>query len=327
MYHTPLSGLLIYALRHNFQAYMIRLHLWGIGTGYDSFAKFCDALQKRRLGGAEMMACYLKQRGDFVSRQLSFAGTEFDMVSDITSAQSVNDYNLCSKLWIRLYEELLAAERCGDVRAPGFATSKGTGAQKRVGGAGKRGYFWAAHQRFFKAMCNAIKAPKLVEEAKKELAKGNCVVIALMGTGEGRMKDSIEKFVPMDEIPSLLQLTFDQVITYCFVTPDKDDEGSKTDDEDEDDEEDDKDGKKKDDDDDDEDDDNTYDGAGKKRSKKRLKKQSADDDSDDDVTFARSSSSSSSSSSNSSGSSGSSRRRWAAATGAWTLASLPRPRS
>ena len=48
MYHTPLSGLLIYALRHNFQAYMIRLHLWGIGTGYDSFAKFCDALQKRR---------------------------------------------------------------------------------------------------------------------------------------------------------------------------------------------------------------------------------------------------------------------------------------
>ena len=49
-------------------AYMIRLGLWGPGTGYDTFSKFCSALQKRDLGGSEMMACYLKQRGDFVSK-------------------------------------------------------------------------------------------------------------------------------------------------------------------------------------------------------------------------------------------------------------------
>ena len=44
--------------------------------------------------------------------------------------------------------------------------------------------FWGGHMRFFRQLCTAAKVPSIVELAKQELDKGNCVVIGLQSTGE-----------------------------------------------------------------------------------------------------------------------------------------------
>lgn len=40
-------------------------------------------------------------------------------------------------------------------------------------------HYWGCHQRFFRAMCMAMKVPSVCEMAKQALAENKCVVIGL----------------------------------------------------------------------------------------------------------------------------------------------------
>lgn len=50
-----------------------------------------------------------------------------------------------------------------------------------------------AHQRFFRALCIAMKVDVAIEEAKKALENDMCVVIGLQTTGEARANDAAKK--------------------------------------------------------------------------------------------------------------------------------------
>ena len=52
--------------------------------------------------------------------------------------------------------------------------------------------FWSSHQRFFKYMCIAAKVPTAIDEAKKALDAGKCVVVGLQSTGEARTLGQLE---------------------------------------------------------------------------------------------------------------------------------------
>ncbi|CAM9717560.1 unnamed protein product [Scytosiphon promiscuus] len=56
--------------------------------------------------------------------------------------------------------------------------------------------YWAAHQRFFRAMCIAFKVEKAVEITNKALAENMCVVIGLQSTGESNMRDAVRRGDP-----------------------------------------------------------------------------------------------------------------------------------
>lgn len=63
---------------------------------------------------------------------------------------------------------------------------------------------WAAHQRFFLSMILAIKIPDCVKLVKKEIERGNAVVIGLFSTGEALVgeekEDSEELFSAPQQI-------------------------------------------------------------------------------------------------------------------------------
>ena len=61
-------------------AYMTRLGLWGTGTPFSAFNDFLTAIEKRGVGGMEVVAMDMKLRGMYVARQLSFQGSTFQVV-------------------------------------------------------------------------------------------------------------------------------------------------------------------------------------------------------------------------------------------------------
>ena len=101
------------------------------------------------------------------------------------------------------------------------------------------------------------------------------------------MASELRMGATFEEIPSLLQLTFDQVIAYCFEMPDSDEKEFDNDDDDDDDDDDDND------DDGGDSNDDATDADGSKRQKKRHKNEGANSDrEDDDVTIVEVSSNS-----------------------------------
>jgi hypothetical protein len=53
--------------------------------------------------------------------------------------------------------------------------------------------FWGDHQRFFRQVIAAMKAPTVIEETEKALTDGKSVVISLVGTGEARTRDLVAR--------------------------------------------------------------------------------------------------------------------------------------
>ena len=56
----------------------------------------------------ELVSMHLKQQGAFVSRMLSFANCEFELVSDVMDADMERVYNRSAALWDRLRVEVCA---------------------------------------------------------------------------------------------------------------------------------------------------------------------------------------------------------------------------
>ncbi|XP_022100278.1 protein FORGETTER 1-like [Acanthaster planci] len=157
-------------------AFMERLGMWGEGASFESFEKFLNAINKRGLGVAEMMAMEMKASGMYVSRGLSFKQAEFVTVEMDLTDEQIKMYDTAAHVWNELKKALEAAlgrTNTGPTRIWPF--------------------FWSCHQRFFKQLCLGVKVPRIVEEAKKALDEGYCVVIGLQSTGEASMDSEITK--------------------------------------------------------------------------------------------------------------------------------------
>ncbi len=60
-------------------AYMTRLGLWGGGTPFKTFNSFIQSVDRRGVGGMELVAMDMKLRGMYIARQLSFHGVNFNI--------------------------------------------------------------------------------------------------------------------------------------------------------------------------------------------------------------------------------------------------------
>lgn len=89
-------------------AYMGRLGLWGSGTAFATFADFAKAAGRSGHRGMQLMvALELKARGCLVSRTLSYAGAEFEMLRVSLSAAALRQYCGACELWAQLLVRLL----------------------------------------------------------------------------------------------------------------------------------------------------------------------------------------------------------------------------
>ncbi|KAL5109819.1 hypothetical protein TcWFU_001472 [Taenia crassiceps] len=167
-------------------AYMTRLGLWGGGTPFKEFNSFIQFIERRGVGGMELVAMDMKLRGMYIARQLSFHGVKFtirpvQIEYVMLNGQSfVNVYNQSADLWVRAYEFFSEAARLINASDKYRKTMWGQ--------------FWSAHQRFFKYLCIAAKVDACVELCKMALNAEKCVVIGLQSTGEAKTLEQVEEF-------------------------------------------------------------------------------------------------------------------------------------
>lgn len=185
--------------------YMTRLGIWGKGTPYKTFADFCTSIDKRGVGGMEMVAVELKMRGSYIARQLSFKTTTFHVRIATLNEEFVKLYDDCVDLWAKALESFSTATALVEEKTGKNCRTIWTS-------------FWAAHQKFFKYLCIGAKVPLVVEIAEDALANDKCVVIGLQSTGEAKTMEALEDG-DINEFVSTARATFESLVENHFPGP------------------------------------------------------------------------------------------------------------
>ncbi|XP_078433295.1 RING/FYVE/PHD zinc finger superfamily protein isoform X2 [Wolffia australiana] len=169
--------------------YMVRLGLWGLGTCFPKFHDFLGVLDKGGVGALELVAMDMKARGMYVCRNLSYKGTDFEVIEAPLEDKMMSMYNKAAEFWTELRAELLCASAF-------YSEEKSTSGQLwRL--------YWASHQRFFQHMCMSAKVPAVVKLAKQALIENKCAVIGLQSTGEARTEEAVSKYgIELDDFVS-----------------------------------------------------------------------------------------------------------------------------
>ena len=162
-------------------AYMVRLGLWGPGTAFENFGAFDKAIDKAGVGAMELIALDMKQRGMYLSRNLSYKDATFETINVHLDERQATLYDRCALFWQAMQECFESAleqlHSCDGWVAPKHAMAQ----------------FWGAHQRFFKQLCMSVKVPQVVRVAQECRAKGYAVVVGLQTTGEARMVEALKE--------------------------------------------------------------------------------------------------------------------------------------
>ncbi|KAL7053455.1 hypothetical protein AAHC03_027120 [Spirometra sp. Aus1] len=192
-------------------AYMTRLGLWGEGTPFPTFISFIQTLERRGVGGMELVAMDMKLRGMYIARQLSFQGVNFTIQPveiehvELNNERFVNVYNQSADLWVYAYR--FFSEACR-ILNPSDKFRKTMWGQ-----------FWSAHQRFFKYLCIAAKVDACVKLTRTALAQGKCVVIGLQSTGEAKTLEQVEEQgSDLGEFVSTAKGVFQSLVEKYFPT-------------------------------------------------------------------------------------------------------------
>ncbi|VDN09853.1 unnamed protein product, partial [Dibothriocephalus latus] len=170
-------------------AYMTRLGLWGEGTPFPTFLSFIQTLERRGVGGMELVAMDMKLRGMYIARQLSFQGVNFTIQPveiehvELNHERFINVYNQSADLWVYAYR--FFSEACR-ILNPSDKFRKTMWGQ-----------FWSAHQRFFKYLCIAAKVDACVKLTRTALAQGKVIVFYRF-----RINLLLIVFKSMDSVPS-----------------------------------------------------------------------------------------------------------------------------
>jgi len=155
---------------------MSRLGLWGRGTPFPDFNTFAAKIERAGVGAMELLAMDMKARGMFVSRMLAFTGCSFEVRQCVLEQSDESLYDAAVDFWEDLLQGLeKAVEIVGRDPSSLFRL------------------YWGAHQSFFKQLLNSMKARFAIQEAEAALARGKCVVIGLLSTGEAKANEAAER--------------------------------------------------------------------------------------------------------------------------------------
>jgi hypothetical protein len=147
-------------------------------------------MSKGGFGAMELVAMHMKANGSYISRNLSFANAEFDIIEVELSRDFRDMYDSACEIWHRL-----------------IAHPEWWGKEMRL--------VWSAQQRFFGQMIMASKIPEVVRLVKKLIADNMCCVIGLQSTGESGVKSS-EDSTSDTLFSNASNIILDLVTTYCI---------------------------------------------------------------------------------------------------------------
>jgi len=141
-----------------------RLGLVGPGLIFKCFDELKNALGKHKETGLELLTAQLSHEGLFLARCISYHGTRAEHLSCTMSAEHEKLYETCAKIYADLWDT-------------GLYESKFP-----------KGYYVGSKVRFFKSLLLLAKLPDVVARVRSELAKGQQVVVTVLGTSEAALK-------------------------------------------------------------------------------------------------------------------------------------------
>ena len=174
-------------------AYAVRLGLWGPGTAFANREKFITEIREGGIAAMELVARDLKASGLYLSRALSFAGVEYDILQHDLSPDQIDVYDQYSEAWSIIHRNMEEAlEITGIVDAIEDATLN---SQAK---AAARSRFESAKQRFFGQILLSMKLPSLFPAIDQHLNEEDSVVIQLVSTAEAILDRRLADLDPQE---------------------------------------------------------------------------------------------------------------------------------
>lgn len=172
-------------------AYAVRLGLWGPGTAFANREKFITEIREGGIAAMELVARDLKASGLYLSRALSFAGVEYEILQHDLTPDQIEIYDQYSEGWSIIHRNMEdALELTGIVDALENATLN---SQAK---AAARSRFESAKQRFFGQLLLSMKLPSLFPAIDQHLTEGDSVVIQLVSTAEAILDRRLAELDP-----------------------------------------------------------------------------------------------------------------------------------
>ncbi len=162
-------------------AYLTRLGLWGQSTPFTDVRDFISKIASGGLAAMEVVARDMKSMGLYLSRNLSFKGVEYDTLEHTINPMQKEIYNTMSKAWQKVLANVYAALEITGGKKNGRAI------------ANAKSQFYNSMQRFYNQIIISMSMPSVIVDIKKELEKGNSIVIQIVNTLEAATKRAIAK--------------------------------------------------------------------------------------------------------------------------------------
>jgi hypothetical protein len=172
-------------------AYATRLGLWGPETAFATREKFVGDIREGGIAAMELVARDLKSLGLYVSRALSFAGVEYEILEhELTDAQ-ISVYDAYAEAWAIIHgnlREALEATRIVDADSGDTLNSGAKAAAISI--------FEGTKQRFFAQLLLSMKLPSLLPAIEQSLRDDHSVVVQLVSTAEAMLNRRLAELTP-----------------------------------------------------------------------------------------------------------------------------------
>lgn len=178
-------------------AYAVRLGLWGPHTAFANRDQFISDIKAGGIAAMEVVARELKGSGLYVSRMLSLAGVEYEILEHKLTADQIRDFDTYAEAWASIHRNLEHVLELANI------TDSLSG--KTLNGqalAAARSRFESSKQRFFGQILLAYKLPSLFPAIEADLEAGMSDVVQLVSTAEAMLDRRIAE-LSADERASL----------------------------------------------------------------------------------------------------------------------------
>lgn len=172
-------------------AYAVRLGLWGPHTAFANRDQFISDIKAGGIAAMEVVARELKGSGLYLSRMLSYAGVEYDILEHRLTSEQIRDFDTYADAWAEIHRNLdLVLELANVTDSIDGRTLNGQAL------AAARSRFESSKQRFFGQLLLTYKLPSLFPAIEQDLENERSAVVQLVSTAEAMLDRRIADLSP-----------------------------------------------------------------------------------------------------------------------------------
>lgn len=162
--------------------YTARLGLWGPQSSFPTHEAFMSDIRGGGVAAMELVARDLKAQGLYLSRALSFAGVEYEILEHRLTEAQIRIYDAYADAWAIIHRNLEVA-----LEATRIVDEDSGDTLNRNAKAAALSTFEGTKQRFFAQLLLSMKLPSLIPAMEEALAENHSVVVQLVSTAEAML--------------------------------------------------------------------------------------------------------------------------------------------